>query len=53
MDWLVRLDMIALALMLAYPLLFVSRTSYFFHSARCQYRDFEIDAINALRSGAH
>lgn len=41
MDWLVRLDMVVLALMLAYTLVVVSRTSYLLHSGRRQRPDFE------------
>jgi biopolymer transport protein ExbB/TolQ len=52
MNWITRLDVYALALMLAYIVIIVSRGSYRHHIACHQTRTFMRDAANAFHSGA-
>jgi len=52
MNWLGRLDVVVLALMLAYVIIVVSRGSYRYHLARQQNRAFVRGASTAFQSGA-
>jgi len=52
MDWLVRLDVVALALMLVYIVIVLSVGSYRYHLARRQSRAFVRDAATPLQGGA-
>jgi hypothetical protein len=52
MNWLGRLDVVVLALMLAYIVIVVSRGSYRYHLARRQNRAFVRGATTAFQSGA-
>ena len=52
MNWLERLDVVVLALMLAYVVIVVSRASYSYHLARRKNRTFVRAASTAFQSGA-